>query len=99
MDLSTDEKIQNCIAAEFKGRTIIAIAHRMKTLLSYDRILVLDRGQVSELGSPAELFAKGGVFRVRMTSTFYSRTQDLCVESSLNERDIEAAGAARRLLQ
>jgi ABC-type multidrug transport system fused ATPase/permease subunit len=48
VDLRTDEMIQRTISNEFKECTILCIAHRLLTVIEYDRILVLDQGQVVE---------------------------------------------------
>ena len=50
------------LACLFKGRTVIAIAHRLSTLNSFDRILVLDRGRAIEEGPPAELLRRQGAY-------------------------------------
>ncbi|KAJ3029830.1 UNVERIFIED_CONTAM: hypothetical protein HDU68_010951 [Siphonaria sp. JEL0065] len=65
IDASTDAKIQQTIREELKDATILTIAHRLKTVVDYDRVLVLDRGQVVEFGTPTELIEKenGGYFR------------------------------------
>lgn len=64
VDFETDEKIQRTMAAGFQGKTLLCIAHRLKTIVGYDRILVMDAGQVRELGTPRELWQiEGGVFR------------------------------------
>ncbi|KAJ8520164.1 hypothetical protein ONZ45_g2986 [Pleurotus djamor] len=47
VDYETDRKIQDTIAHEFEDRTILCIAHRLKTIISYDRICVLDAGQIA----------------------------------------------------
>lgn len=47
VDLETDAKIQKTIQTEFQGKTMICIAHRLRTILSYDRILVMDAGEVT----------------------------------------------------
>jgi ABC-type multidrug transport system fused ATPase/permease subunit len=47
VDLDTDGKIQKTIQSEFSGKTLICIAHRLRTILSYDRILVMDNGKVA----------------------------------------------------
>jgi ATP-binding cassette subfamily B protein len=49
-----------------RDRTVIAIAHRLSTLRSFDRIVVLDRGRVVQDGSPEELLRRGGPYRVLM---------------------------------
>nr|XP_015923081.3 multidrug resistance-associated protein 1 [Parasteatoda tepidariorum] len=55
VDLETDKLIQNTIRTEFKDCTIITIAHRLYTVLDYDRILVMDRGRIAEDGAPDAL--------------------------------------------
>lgn len=47
VDLETDQKIQHTIQTEFQGQTLICIAHRLRTILGYDRVLVLEAGRVS----------------------------------------------------
>ncbi len=64
IDYNTDSKIQETIR-ELKS-TIITIAHRLQTIVDYDKVLVLDKGCVVEYGHPYELLKKEGkdaVFR------------------------------------
>lgn len=56
VDYETDGKIQTRIATEFQDCTILCIAHRLKTILNYDRILVLEKGEVAEFDKPEILF-------------------------------------------
>lgn len=64
VDFETDAKIQRTMALGFRGKTLLCIAHRLKTIINYDRICVMDRGAIAELGTPEELFGKGGgIFR------------------------------------
>eukprot|EP00759_Apiculatamorpha_spiralis_P001852 PhF_6_TR10612/c0_g1_i1/m.17118 len=63
VDPMTDRLVQETIQKEFKGRTILVIAHRIQTVLDANRILVLDHGEVSEFGTPAELVQGNGIFR------------------------------------
>ncbi|KAF9162294.1 hypothetical protein DFQ26_003685 [Actinomortierella ambigua] len=65
VDMQTDEQIQTTIRSSFSDRTILTIAHRIKTIMDYDRILVLDKGQVKEFASPATLLKD-------KTSIFYN---------------------------
>ncbi|KAF9205221.1 hypothetical protein BGZ49_004325 [Haplosporangium sp. Z 27] len=60
VDVETDELIQRTIRKEFKERTILTIAHRIKTVMDSDRILVLEKGRVQEYDSPKELLNKKG---------------------------------------
>lgn len=55
IDLETDSLVQKCIRKDFSKCTILTIAHRLNTVIDYDRILVLDAGQVMEFDSPANL--------------------------------------------
>ncbi|KAJ3094871.1 hypothetical protein HDU97_007515 [Phlyctochytrium planicorne] len=64
VDPETDSRIQQTIREEFSDCTVITIAHRLKTIVDYDRVVVLDAGQVVENASPFELIENGdGVFR------------------------------------
>ena len=64
VDQETDAVIQNVLrtAPQFKRATLIVIAHRIKTIVDSDQILVLDRGRLVEDGAPAELIARNGAF-------------------------------------
>ncbi|KAH9503693.1 Multidrug resistance-associated protein 1, partial [Bulinus truncatus] len=55
VDMETDELIQETIRTEFSDCTILTIAHRLNTVLDYDRILVLDQGEIREYDSPQTL--------------------------------------------
>ncbi|KAJ7309378.1 ABC protein [Mycena albidolilacea] len=80
VDLETDNKIQRTIQTQFKDRTLICIAHRLRTIISYDRILVLDAGKLAEFDTPLNLFNKDeGLFR------------SLCDKSNIMSSDIEKA--------
>ena len=63
VDMDTDQKIQRTIATGFKGKTLLCIAHRLKTIIGYDRICVMDQGQIAELAEPLKLWEQGGIFR------------------------------------
>jgi ABC-type multidrug transport system fused ATPase/permease subunit len=57
IDVTTDELIQETIRKSFSHCTILAIAHRLNTIIDSDKILVLDFGQLKEFGSPKDLLA------------------------------------------
>lgn len=64
VDFRTDSKIQSTIATEFANCTILCIAHRLRTIINYDRIMVLEAGEVVEFDAPLTLFNKSdGVFK------------------------------------
>lgn len=56
VDFATDSKIQSTIVREFGHCTILCIAHRLRTILNYDRILVMDQGQIAEFDTPLALY-------------------------------------------
>ncbi|MCA1860899.1 ABC transporter ATP-binding protein/permease [Janthinobacterium sp. HSC-3S05] len=62
VDSETEKEIQKALDNLVQGRTTIAIAHRLSTLHRADRLVVLDRGQVVEVGSHDELMAKEGAY-------------------------------------
>jgi ATP-binding cassette, subfamily B, bacterial len=63
LDTESEQSIQEALARLFRGRTVIAIAHRLSTLDSFDRIVVLERGHIVEDGPPRRLLqTKGGVY-------------------------------------
>lgn len=56
--------MQKIIREDFKDKTIIAVTHRLDTILDFDRIIVLDHGRVIEQGLPGQLLAeRGSAFR------------------------------------
>ncbi|EED77407.1 predicted protein [Postia placenta Mad-698-R] len=64
IDSNLDDQIQRTIREEFSGAIVITIAHRLKTVLDYDRILVLGGGDILEFDTPRALITEpGGVFR------------------------------------
>ena len=62
MDSKTERAIQEALEHLTKGRTVLAIAHRLSTVLAADVILVLEHGELVEQGTHAELIAHGGVY-------------------------------------
>ena len=63
VDFETDEKIQTTMATGFAGKTLLCIAHRLRTIITYDRICVMDSGKIAELDTPIRLYEKRGIFR------------------------------------
>jgi len=64
LDVENETKVQAALSRLLAGKTVLVIAHRMRTVESADKIVVLDGGRVVEQGSPAELRAhEGGVYR------------------------------------
>jgi ATP-binding cassette subfamily B protein len=62
LDTESEQSIQEALSRLFKGRTVIAIAHRLSTLDAFDRIVVLDRGHIIEDGEPQRLMHTLGAY-------------------------------------
>ena len=63
MDVETDAMLQATLRSTmFRNKTIITIDHRINTILDSDRIVVLDKGEVKEFDTPAELVRRRGLF-------------------------------------
>ncbi len=63
LDSESEKQIQKALAKLAAGRTVIAIAHRLSTVLSADQIIVMDSGRIKEMGTHAELLEKSGYYR------------------------------------
>ncbi|KAJ4249461.1 ATP-binding cassette transporter yor1 [Fusarium torreyae] len=79
VDMETDDKIQATVAVGFRGKTLLCIAHRLRTIIGYDRICVMDAGRIAELDTPMELWKQGGIFR------------SMCDRSGIRVEDIHGA--------
>lgn len=78
VDYETDDKIQKKIVDAFGNCTILCIAHRIKTILGYDRIVVMDKGEIVESASPWDLYSN-------KTSIFRS----MCTRSGITDADFK----------
>ncbi|ODO00356.1 hypothetical protein I350_06992 [Cryptococcus amylolentus CBS 6273] len=80
VDLETDAKIQSTIHREFSDKTLLCIAHRLRTIISWDRILVMNAGQIEEFDKPLVLYDReDGHFRA------------LCDKSNISREEISKA--------
>jgi ATP-binding cassette, subfamily B, multidrug efflux pump len=71
VDTESEGMIQNAIDTLIRGRTAIVIAHRLSTIRKADKIIVLDKGEIKEIGTHAQLLSKGG---------FYARLHEMQFE-------------------
>lgn len=77
VDFETDQKIQHTMAQGFDGKTLLCIAHRLRTIIHYDRICVMDKGRIAEMDAPVVLWDKAdGIFRA------------MCERSGITREDI-----------
>ena len=62
LDTGSEIEIRHALASLTRGRTVLAVAHRLSTVAEFDRVVVLERGRVVEDGHPGELRRRGGAF-------------------------------------
>ena len=63
LDVENETAVQAALSGLIKDKTVLIIAHRMRTVMNADQIVLLSGGRVVEMGSPAELLKKNGLFR------------------------------------
>ncbi|KAH8428477.1 ATP-binding cassette transporter YOR1 [Aspergillus melleus] len=79
VDFETDERVQETMATGFRGKTLLCIAHRLRTIINYDRICVMDKGRIAEMDTPVRLWERrGGIFR------------GMCEQSGISREDFGA---------
>ena len=77
VDLETDDLIQGTVTKEFEGSTVLTIAHRLNTIMDYDRIMVLDQGLIAEFDTVKELLKnKDGIFYSMVKDAGLQTTQE-----------------------
>lgn len=79
IDFATDAKIQATIHDEFRYSLLLTIAHRLRTVIDYDRLIVLEQGRVVEFDTPAKLLEKeDGIFKkMCLNSGMYSELESV----------------------
>ena len=63
LDVENETKVQSALSRLLAGKTVLVIAHRMRTVAGADHIVVLENGRVAQQGSPVQLMAEGGLYR------------------------------------
>ncbi len=63
LDVENETKVQEALSRLLAGKTVLVIAHRMRTVEAADKIVVLENGRVAEMGSSGELMERGGLYR------------------------------------
>lgn len=62
LDVENETKVQGALSRLLENKTVLVIAHRMRTVESADKIVVLDEGKVAEQGTPDELKKQNGLY-------------------------------------
>ncbi|SDY98894.1 ABC transporter transmembrane domain-containing protein [Nitrosomonas sp. Nm58] len=92
VDTKTEKEIQEALDNLVHGRTTIAIAHRLSTLREANRLIVLDRGKVIEVGNHAELMARQGYYY----HLYQSQSRNIDTEDHLAELDPKSGSKGDR---
>jgi ATP-binding cassette subfamily C (CFTR/MRP) protein 4 len=86
VDRRTDQMLHDSLHRSFDDATILAVAHRLDTVIEHDYILVLGQSKVLEFGSPAELLRSGGMFSKMVEDTGDIMSKDLRQRAFANEK-------------
>jgi ATP-binding cassette, subfamily B, bacterial len=93
LDTESEMEIQRALAELMRGRTVLAVAHRLSTLSSFDRIIVLTDGCIVEDGSPSELRRRGGTFDALWRLQAEGFSLDDAADRNTRVMELQQAGA------
>ena len=83
LDSESEKQIQHALERLAAGRTVIAIAHRLSTILSADQIVVMEKGNIVEIGTHRELFEKSGYYRRLYDMQFHRHDDEKTADSDV----------------
>lgn len=86
VDAEMDKMVQSVVRREFSDSTVITIAHRLESIMDYDRVLVMQRGQLAEDGAPFELLKTGEHFKRMVKATGHFDRMLKTAEDAHNSR-------------
>ncbi|KAF2259014.1 P-loop containing nucleoside triphosphate hydrolase protein [Lojkania enalia] len=90
VDFETDRQVTEIIA-NLQDRTVLCIAHRLKTIIHYDRVLVMDAGRIAELDTPLNLYDReGGIFRSMCDKSNISRDEFRGSNTPMKDTEVDA---------
>ena len=81
VDFKTDNLIQEVIRHKFKDSTVLTIAHRLNTIMDYDKVLILDGGRMVEFDKPEILIQDGGIFAELVKNSYARKSEANGVKS------------------
>ena len=81
VDFKTDNLIQQVIRHKFKDSTVLTIAHRLNTIMDYDKVLILDGGRMVEFDKPEILIQNGGIFAELVKNSYARKSEANGVKS------------------
>lgn len=97
LDTVNERVVQQALERLMEGRTTVAVAHRLSTILAADVIFVVDRGQIIERGTHKELLARGGAYAVLYDEQFGSGTIEARCADGVRMRSGEVLEAATQV--
>ena len=74
------------LRTRFQGTTVVTIAHRLETIMDYDKILVMDKGKAAEFGTPSELIDNNGMFTDLVNATGEGATTLIAMAKEATEQ-------------
>ena len=74
LDVENETSVQNAITRLTKGKTVLVIAHRMRTVAGADKVVVLEQGKVVQQGAPSKLIEEDGLYRHLVELQQHSQT-------------------------
>ncbi len=91
VDVKTEKALQKAIEALLAGRTAFVITQRISTVKNADRIIVLERGEIAEMGTHRELLALNGIY-TRIYRTQFAPQEELLLQQTINNAGGDGAG-------